>query len=157
VRLTQVSRAAVLPVLGPIGALREETALRTRFSDWPWPTVLWLSADRGFASARGWCVNHKRLVRLMREDNSSVSAQAAVQAAHDRLTSQLAGLAEPGAPSGADGDEPAVGRRHYYVRLDEAFVYLAVVLDAFSRKVIGWAIEDHLKGEPRSGRFWKWH
>jgi transposase InsO family protein len=32
-----------------------------------------------------------------------------------------------------------------YVRLAEAFVYLAVVLDAFSRKVIGWAMEDHLK------------
>ena len=32
-----------------------------------------------------------------------------------------------------------------YVRLDEAFVYLAVVLDAFSRKAIGWALADHLR------------
>ncbi len=32
-----------------------------------------------------------------------------------------------------------------YVRLDEAFVYLAVILDAFSRKVVGWAMEDHLR------------
>ena len=32
-----------------------------------------------------------------------------------------------------------------YVRLGEAFVYLAVVLDAFSRKVIGWALDDHLE------------
>ena len=32
-----------------------------------------------------------------------------------------------------------------YIRLDEAFVYLAVILDAFSRKVIGWALGDHLK------------
>ena len=32
-----------------------------------------------------------------------------------------------------------------YVRLGEAFIYLAVVLDAFSRKVIGWAIDDHLE------------
>ena len=31
------------------------------------------------------------------------------------------------------------------MRLAEAFVYLAVVLDAFSRKVIGWAIADHLQ------------
>ena len=29
-----------------------------------------------------------------------------------------------------------------YVRLDEAFIYLAVVLDAFSRKVVGWALRD---------------
>ena len=32
-----------------------------------------------------------------------------------------------------------------YVRLAEAFVYLAIVLDAFSRKVIGWALADHLE------------
>ncbi len=32
-----------------------------------------------------------------------------------------------------------------YVRLGEAFVYLAVVLGAYSRKVIGWALDDHLE------------
>ncbi len=32
-----------------------------------------------------------------------------------------------------------------YVRLAEAFVYLAVVIDAFSRKVAGWALDDHLE------------
>ena len=32
-----------------------------------------------------------------------------------------------------------------YVRLAEAFIYLAVVLDAFSRKVVGWAMADHLR------------
>ena len=32
-----------------------------------------------------------------------------------------------------------------YVRLGETFIYLAVVLDAFSRKVIGWALDDHLE------------
>jgi transposase InsO family protein len=32
-----------------------------------------------------------------------------------------------------------------YVRLAEGFVYLAAVLDAFSRKVIGWAVADHLE------------
>jgi len=31
-----------------------------------------------------------------------------------------------------------------YVRLNEEFVYLAVVLDAHSRCVVGWAIERHL-------------
>jgi putative transposase len=32
-----------------------------------------------------------------------------------------------------------------YVRLRESFVYLAIVLDAFSRRVVGWALEDHLE------------
>jgi len=34
---------------------------------------------------------------------------------------------------------------HPYVRLAEDFVYLAVVIDAFSRKVVGWALEHHLQ------------
>ncbi len=31
------------------------------------------------------------------------------------------------------------------MRLAEAFVYLAVVLDAFSRKIVGWALNGHLE------------
>lgn len=31
-----------------------------------------------------------------------------------------------------------------YVRLTEEFVYLAVILDAFSRRVIGWSLANHL-------------
>ena len=32
-----------------------------------------------------------------------------------------------------------------YVRLAEEFVYLAVILDAFSRRVIGWSLARHLQ------------
>ena len=32
-----------------------------------------------------------------------------------------------------------------YVRLSEEFIYLAVVLDAFSRRVIGWSLAAHLQ------------
>ena len=34
-----------------------------------------------------------------------------------------------------------------YVRLGEAFIYLAVVLDAFSRLCVGWALDDHLEAK----------
>lgn len=34
-----------------------------------------------------------------------------------------------------------------YIRIATCFVYLAVILDLFSRKVIGWAIAKHLKKE----------
>jgi transposase InsO family protein len=39
-----------------------------------------------------------------------------------------------------------------YIRLAEEFVYLAVVMDAFSRKVVGWALADHLQAARRSRR-----
>jgi putative transposase len=32
-----------------------------------------------------------------------------------------------------------------YVRLQEEFAFLAIVLDAFSRRVVGWALETHLQ------------
>ena len=34
-----------------------------------------------------------------------------------------------------------------YVHLAEEFGYLAIVLDAFSRKVVGWVLETHLRAE----------
>jgi putative transposase len=45
-----------------------------------------------------------------------------------------------------------VGGRHHprlrggrlYIRLQEEFAYLAIIRDAFSRRVIGWAMADHL-------------
>jgi len=40
--------------------------------------------------------------------------------------------------------ESLLDRSGRYVRLTEAFVYLAVILDAFSRRVIGWALETHM-------------
>ena len=32
-----------------------------------------------------------------------------------------------------------------YIRMQEEFAYLAVVLDAFSRRVVGWAMDEHLQ------------
>ena len=34
-----------------------------------------------------------------------------------------------------------------YIRLRESFLYLAVILDAYSRRVIGWALEETLEAE----------
>jgi putative transposase len=34
-----------------------------------------------------------------------------------------------------------------YLRTWEGFLYLAVVIDAFRRKVVGWAVADHLRTE----------
>jgi putative transposase len=42
-----------------------------------------------------------------------------------------------------------------YIRLELEFIYLAVVLDAFSRRVIGWALDRHLEDTCRLPRC-KW-
>lgn len=34
-----------------------------------------------------------------------------------------------------------------YIRLRQEFAYLAVVLDAYSRRIVGWALESHIRGE----------
>ena len=34
-----------------------------------------------------------------------------------------------------------------YIRLAHEFIYLAVIMDAFSRRVIGWALERYLDAE----------
>jgi putative transposase len=38
-----------------------------------------------------------------------------------------------------------MGCGHTYVRLLEKFAYVAVLLDAFSRRVICWALDKHLR------------
>jgi putative transposase len=34
-----------------------------------------------------------------------------------------------------------------YVPTREGFLYLAFILDVYSRRVVGWAMEDHLRTE----------
>jgi putative transposase len=93
----------------------------------------------------GAIVNAKRVLRLMREDNLlCLRASPFVP----RTTDSHHGFAV--VPNLTRGLRPTGVDQLWvaditYVRLGEAFVYLAVVLDAFSRKVIGWAIDDHLE------------
>jgi transposase InsO family protein len=93
----------------------------------------------------GQIVNAKRVLRLMREDNLlCLRARPFVPGA----TMSRHGFAV--VPNLTRGLEPTGLDQIWvaditYVRLGEAFVYLAVVLDAFSRKVIGWALDDHLE------------
>ena len=95
----------------------------------------------------GWQVNHKRVLRLMREDNLLVLRKrpfvpVTTDSKHRwRVVPNLArGLELTGLNQLWVADIT-------YIRLAEGFAYLAVVLDAFSRKVIGWALADHLRAE----------
>ena len=93
----------------------------------------------------GWAVNHKRVLRLMRTDNLlCLRRRAFIPATTDsrhewRVVPNLArGMQVTGLDQLWVADIT-------YLRLLEEFAFLAVVLDAFSRRVIGWAVELHLR------------
>ena len=88
---------------------------------------------------QGKWVNHKRVARLMREDNLlAVQPRAFVvttDSAHElEIYLNLAWRLQ------VTGVNQLWVADITYVRLRHEFVYLAVVLDAFSRKVVGWAL-----------------
>jgi putative transposase len=92
----------------------------------------------------GLVVNAKRVLRLMRTDNLlSLRRKPFVPPTTDsRHKFPIApNLARRLEPTGLDQLWVA---DITYVRLGEAHIYLAVVLDAHSRKVVGWALEDYL-------------
>jgi putative transposase len=95
---------------------------------------------------RGWVVNHKRVRRIMREDNLLCLRRrkfvVTTDSNHDRpVFPNLAGELE------LSGLNQLWVADITYIRLELEFVYLAVVLDAFSRRVIGWALDRSLEDE----------
>lgn len=93
----------------------------------------------GELQRRGFAVNHKRVLRMMSEDNLLCIGRRAFVATTDSKHSL------PVYPNLARGLQPAALNQLWiaditYIRLRVEFVYLAVVLDAFSRRVIGWAL-----------------
>jgi transposase InsO family protein len=93
----------------------------------------------------GLVANHKRVLRLMRRDNLlCLRKRPFVPVTTDsrhawRMVPNLARGLVP-----TDLDQLWVADITY-VRLAEEFAFLAVLLDAFSRRVIGWALDMHLR------------
>jgi putative transposase len=95
---------------------------------------------------RGFTVNHKRVLRMMREDNLLCVRRRAFVVTTDSRHNL------PVYPNLAREMKPAAINQLWvaditYIRLRTEFVYLAVVLDAFSRRVIGWALGRTLEAE----------
>jgi putative transposase len=94
----------------------------------------------------GFEVNHKRVLRLMREDNllclRKKSFRITTDSNHNYYT--YPNLAR-------DTTLCRINQLWVaditYIRLRNEFVYLAVVLDAFSRRAIGWALRRTLEAE----------
>ena len=95
---------------------------------------------------RGWKVNHKRVRRIMREDNLLCLRHRKFVVATDSNHNLRVypNLAKDMQLTGID----QLWRADItYIRLETEFVYLAVVLDAFSRRVIGWALDRNLEDD----------
>ncbi len=95
---------------------------------------------------RGWTVNPKRVYRLLREDNLLCVRKrkfvVTTDSNHGRKV--YPNLAADMVLTGVD----QLWRADItYIRLRDEFVFLAVILDAFSRRVIGWALDRHMEDE----------
>lgn len=89
---------------------------------------------------RGMIVNHKRVLRLMREDRL-----LAVQPRAFRVTTDSKHDLEVYLNLASRMKLTGINQLWLaditYIRLAGEFVFLAVVLDAYSRKIVGWAVE----------------
>jgi len=127
------------PGADPDLALRDALQrIALEFPSYGWPRM---TAE---LKRRGWAVNHKRVYRLMREDNLLCLRRRKFVL----TTDSDHGL--PVYPNLA-GDLVLTGLDQLwvaditYIRLELEFVYLAVILDAFSRRQIGWALDRTLE------------
>lgn len=89
---------------------------------------------------QGWEVNHKRIARMLREDNLlSLRRRAFITTTDSRhgytIHPNLARYMVLTAPNQLWVADIT------YIRLADVFVYLAVILDAFSRRVVGWELD----------------
>jgi putative transposase len=95
---------------------------------------------------RGWAVNPKRVYRLMREDNLLCVRRrkfvVTTDSKHGRKV--YPNLARQIVLTGIDQLWVA---DMTYIRLREEFVFLAVMLDAYSRRVIGWALDRNMEDD----------
>lgn len=92
----------------------------------------------------GMIVNAKRVQRLMREDN--LIAMRRKPFAPPTSDSRHGFLIVPNLLRGLVpiGPDQIWVADITYVRLREAFAYLAIILDGYSRKVVGWALAPYL-------------
>ena len=95
---------------------------------------------------RGWTVNPKRVYRLLRKDNLLCVRKrkfvVTTNSNHGRKV--YPNLAAAMVLTGVD----QLWRADItYVRLRDEFVFLAVILDAFSRRVIGWALDRNMEDQ----------
>jgi transposase InsO family protein len=148
VELGRVSRSGFYrfntnPETGPDKDMDLRDAIQRIALEWPSYGRPRITAE---LRRRGWTVNAKRVHRLLREDNLLCVRKrkfiVTTDSNHGRKV--YPNLARGLVLTGVD----QLWRADItYVRLREEFVFLAVILDAFSRRVIGWALDRNMEDE----------
>jgi putative transposase len=87
----------------------------------------------------GWAVNHKRVLKIMRQESLLCHGKRAF------VTTTNSGHGCRRYPNLITGHSVTEINQVWvaditYIRLREAFVYLAVILDSYSRRVVGWEL-----------------
>ena len=142
-----VSRAGYYRFITPVAELDEDMdlldAIQKKALEWPAYGYRRITAELRRVD---WEVNHKRVLRIMRRDNLlCLRRRTFVRTTdsnhklpvHPNLARdmELSGLSQLWVANIT------------YIRLLHEFVYLAIILDAFSRRVIGWALDRTLEAE----------
>jgi putative transposase len=140
-----VSRAGYYRFLQPGEAEEADMELRSAIQaialEWPAYGYRRVHAE---LRDRGWVVNHKRFLRLMRGDNLLCLRRRKFILTTDSKHEL------PIYPNLAKGlvlseIDQLWAADITYIRLEKEFVFLAVLLDAFSRRCVGWALERSLE------------
>jgi len=145
-RLAVVSRAGYYRHWRASAPKREETGLRDAIQ-----RLALANRHCGYRriaallGREGWQANRKRVLRLMHEDNLLCLRKAAF--VPTTTDSRHGWRVVPNLARGMElsGLDQLWVADITYIHLAEEFGYLAIVLDAFSRKVVGWALETHLQ------------
>jgi len=145
-QLAQVSRAGFYRSLREQAPQQEETELRGRIQEIVVENRRRYGIRRVAAQLRaeGRVVNRKRVARIMREDNLLAVRQrrfvVTTDSEHEHTVYfNLAGRMQ------LTGINQLWVADITYIRLQGEFVYVAVILDAYSRKVIGWELDRSLQ------------
>ena len=129
---------------------RRDDALKVRIKG------IWSESDETYGGPRiqaalraeGWRVSRKRVARLMRE----LGIEGVTRRRFKTGTTKRDSQARP-APDLVNRDFSAEGPDRLwvaditYVPTWAGWLYLAVVLDAWSRRIVGWAMATHMKAE----------
>lgn len=141
-QLAQVSRAGFYRSLQERTPVEEDMELRSAIQQ----IVLEHRRRYGYRRVsaelrrRGMLANHKRVARIMREDNL-LAVQPRQFVVTTDFTHELEVYLNLAYRMKLTGIDQLWVADITYIRLRAEFVYLAVILDGFSRKVVGWALE----------------